>query len=179
MSDIEQIPSDSLPKWDSPVLPEDAVVIILVNETNHDFGGSVQNAYQLELSRVAANNRLQGNTTTVFSEGADISIPEGAIVPAYVESFDPHLVKRAQASSETTRAQFLIFGRTQNIDDSYDIQSSGFLKFAEDHNYEVGQEYWLSDSSPGGVTTDEPNNAYAQKLFTVIDSKTLQVNLGD
>lgn len=176
---MEQVASDALPTWEAPSLPANAKLIILVDEMNYDFGGTIQNAYKLDLDRIAANNLRQGNTTVLYSEGADISIPAGKVVPAYVESFDPHLTKRAQASSETTKAQFLILGRTQNVDDSYDVQSSGFIKFASDHTYEVGQVYYLSDSAPGGVTTDAPDGSYVQKLFTVIDSKTLQVSLGE
>lgn len=173
----EQIPSDGLPIWDKPLLPENSTIIVLVDEENYDFGGTVQNAYRLELDRIASNNALQGSTSVLYSAGADISIPTGTVVPAYVESFDPHLTKRAQASSNTTKAQFLIIGRTQNVDDSYDIQSSGFHKFTEDHTYEVGQVYYLSDSAPGGVTTDAPTGALVQKLFTVIDKKTIQINI--
>lgn len=177
METTEQIASDAVPVWDKPVLPIDAELIVLVNEENFDFGGTIQNAYRLPLERIAANNALQGNTAVIYSPNADISIPEGKVVPAYVESFDPHLTKRAQASSETTKAQFLIIGRTQNVDDSYDVQSSGFYKFPVDHTYEVGQVYYLSDSAPGGVTTEAPTSSTVQKLFTVLDSKTIQINL--
>lgn len=181
MSDqTEQINSEDLPIYPGLTLPEDAHLIILVDEANYDFGGNLQAAYRLELSRVIPNGTKQGITYSLLAtgdDGADIAIPDASVVPAYVESFDPWSTKRAQASDETTKAKFLIISLNQNVDDAYVIQAAGFYSFPTTHEYEVGKTYYLSDSAPGGVTNVAPPGI-VQPLFYVIDNKTILIDIG-
>lgn len=180
--EIEQVNSDDLPLYDKPTLPDDAFLILLANEQNFDFGGTIQNAYRLDLDRIVPNNTKQGVTYSVLAtgqDGADISIPDGSVVPAYVESFDPYEVKRAQAIVPgVTKAQFLIISLNQNVDNSYIIQSSGFYTFPTTHNYDIGKTYYLSDSAAGGVTDVAPSGV-VQQLFQVIDERTISIRIGE
>lgn len=179
---IEQVNSEDLPIYSKSTIPDDTTLIILVNEENFDFGGTMQNAYRLPLDRILPNNTRQGVTYSLFAngdDGADITIPEGTVVPAYVEAFDPYRVLRAQAVSPgVSKAQFLIISLNQNVDDTYVVQSSGFYTFAEAHNYDIGKKYYLSDSAPGGVTDVAPSGI-VQPLFTVVDDRTILVNIGE
>ena len=146
---IEQINSDDLPLYSKSTLPDDAFLILLANEPNFDFGGTIQNAYRLNLDRVVPNSTKQGISYSLASpSGTDIDIPDGTVVPAYVEQFSPNEVMRAQANSATTEAQFIIISYNQNIDGSYIIQGNGFYTFPAAHSYDIGKTYYLSDVLP-------------------------------
>lgn len=178
---IEQVNSDDLPIYNKSTLPENAELILLVDEQNYDFGGTLSAAYRLPLSRVIPNNTKQGliysiNATGI--NGADIAIPTGTVVPAYVEAFDPHEVKRAQASSPTSKAKFLIISLDQNVDNNYIVQSHGFYTFPELHSYNIGSTYYLSDSAAGGVTDVQPVGI-VQPLFYVLDGRTIELRIGE
>lgn len=175
--EIEQVNSQDLPIWDKNYLPESAEIIMLVEEQNFDYGGNISAAYRLQMDRIVANNTRQGNVFTITDLEAGITIPEGTVVPAYVESFEPYHLKRSQASSITTKARFMIISRNQNVDGGYVVQSSGYYSFNEPHAYSVGQTYYLSDSASGGVTTVPPSGI-VQPLFYVVDALTIQITIG-
>lgn len=175
---IEQVDTDDLPIYSQSTLPDNANLIVLVDEQNYDFGGTLQAAYRLPLDRVVPTNTRQNVSYSLKATGgADINIPAGAVVPAYVEAFDPYNVVRAQASSSTSMAQFLIIGLNQNVDDTYVVQNTGFYTFTEPHTYDIGAQYYLSDSVTGGVTTSKPSSN-AQPLFRAIDAYTIAINIG-
>ena len=175
--DTQQINSGDLPVYDKPQLPTNGSIILLTEEPNYSDGGTIQLAYQLPVDRIFPNNSVQKVSYSLFSEGADINVPSGNVVPAYVETFEPYTIQRANASNTTTRAQFLIVGVDNNVDNSYIIQNAGYYSFPTTHNYEVGQKYYLSDTVNGGVTTNPPNNKI-QPLFIAVDKKTIQILLG-
>lgn len=175
----ELINSDDLPIYSKPTLPDTAWVVLLAEEPNYDFGGVLSAAYRLDLDRLVPNGTKQSLTyslTATGTNGADISIPTGVVVPAYVEQFAPFQTKRAQATGAPTKAQFLIISLDQNVDDNYIIQSAGFYTFAATHSYDVGKIYYLSDSAPGGVTSVPPVGI-VQPLFTVVDSTTIKIHV--
>lgn len=177
--ETQQINSDDLPIYDKPELPENGHIILLTEEQNYGpDGGTIQLAYQVPLSRLIPNNSVQKVSYSLQSIGSDINIPSQTVVPAYVETFDPYTVQRANSSSNTTRAQFLIVGINPNIDDSYVIQKDGYYSFPTVHNYQVGQKYYLSPTVNGGVTTTPPVDN-PQTLFLPVDQKTIQILLGD
>lgn len=180
MSDkTEQVQTDDLPIYSKSTLPDNANVIVLVDEENYATGGTLQAAYRLGLDRIVPTNTRQSVTYSLHAngtEGADITIPAGTVVPAYVEAFDPYSVKRAQATSDTSLAQFLIIGLNQNVDDEYIVQNTGFYTFESAHTYNVGSLYYLSDSTTGGVTSTKPANN-VQPLFRVVDTKTIAINI--
>lgn len=173
----DEVQADSLPIWTKNFLPQSGQFIMLVEEPNYDLGGTITAAYRIPADRIIANNAVQGNVYTLVDAEATITVPELTVVPAYVESFAPNRLKRAQASSPTTLAMFLIVGLNQNVDDGYLIQHGGYFVFPEAHAYTVGAKYYLSSSAAGGVTTVAPNDN-VQPLFTVVDDRTIQVLIG-
>lgn len=173
----DEVNAEDLPIWDKPTLPDSAEVIMLTDEQNYDYGGTLTAAYRLPISRIVADNLIQGNTFTVTDETAAITIPAGSVVPGYIEAFDPFLLKRAQASSPTTKARFLILATNPNVDGGYVVQSSGYHVFTAPHGYLVGQTYYLSDSTAGGVTNVAPGGI-VQPLFYVVNNTTIQIQIG-
>ena len=176
--DTEQIQSSDLPVYDQATLPQDAKLILLVDKPDYDNGGQINVAYRLPLSRVMPGSAPQSVVYSLADPDAGITITEGEVVPAYVEGFGNFDLKRAIASSSTTKARFLIVALDQNIDGNYLIQGSGFFSFPTVHGYTVGHTYYLSDSSAGGVT-DTPPPGIAQPVFYVVDQKTILVTIGE
>lgn len=175
--DTEQIQSEDLPIYNKPTLPEKGQVVLLLEEPDYDNGGQMVSAYRLPLSRIVPGGSPQSVVYSRNDPDAGITIPEDEVVPAYVESFGNFDLKRAQASSATTKARFLIIGTDPNIDGNYLLQGHGFFQFPTVHNYNVGQTYYLSDSSPGGVTNTPPPGI-VQPIFFVVDQKTILVTIG-
>lgn len=176
---IEQVETGDLPVYSKSVLPDHANVIVLVDEENYAIGGTLQAAYRLPLDRIVPTNTRQSVPYSLHANGdngADIAIPSGEVIPAYVEAFNPFLVKRAQAATDTSLAQFLIISLNQNVDDEYIVQNTGFYTFEQPHNYGIGKLYYLSPSTTGGVTDAKPAN-YAQPLFRVVDEKTIAIEI--
>lgn len=174
----QQINADDLPVYGGATLPQDAALVILVEEPNYGpDGGTINLAYQLPLDRIVPTNAVQKISYSLFAEDAGINVPALTVVPAYIETFEPFLLKRASAASSVTKAQFLIVATDPNVDDGYIIQSSGYYKFPEAHGYSLGQKYYLSDTVIGGVTLTAPSGV-VQPLFTVIDAVTIQVTIG-
>lgn len=173
----EQIGSDEFPIYNKPTLPEDGQLILLSPEKDYDCGGDFTAAFRLPLSRLTPGSSFQSNTYSLSAPTSGITVSENQVVPAYVETFSPHQLKRAQANSSTTLAKFLIVGKDQNIDGSYIIQNSGYYSFPTVHGLSIGQTYYLSETDPGGITTQAPT--LAQPLFYVVDAQTIQLGIGD
>lgn len=175
--DTEQIDSSDLPVYDKPTLPEKGQLVLLVEEPDYDCGGEMVSAYRLPLNRVLPGGSKQSLVYSLSDVDAGITVPDNAVVPAYVESFGDFNLKRAIATSSTSKARFLIIGADPNIDGNYLVQNGGFFSFPTVHNYNVGQTYYLSDSVAGGVTSNPPSGI-AQPLFYVVDQKTIALNIG-
>lgn len=176
---IIQVGSDEVPVYNKSSLPQDAQIIILTEEQNFDYGGLLSVAYRLDLDRIIPSSARHNVWYSINSPDANISVPLGAVVPAFVESFSPYGLQRAQATiGGSSRAQFLIVSLDQNIDDNYVIQSSGFFTFDEPHNYDIGQTYYLSDSSAGAVTNTPPPGV-VQPLFVPVDPVTIRILIGE
>lgn len=176
--ETQQINADDLPVYSGAQLPADAVLVILVEEPNYGpDGGTINLAYQLPLERIVPTNAIQKLSYSLYAPDAGISVPALTVVPAYIESFEPFALKRASATSNTTKAQFLIVATDPNVDDGYIIQSNGYFKFPTAHGYSIGQKYYLSDTVIGGVTVTAPSSV-VQPLFVVLDATTIQINIG-
>lgn len=175
--DTEQIESADLPEYNQATLPATGKLILLVDQPDYNQGGQVSVAYRLPLSRVVPGSAPQSVLYSINDPDAGITIPDQTVVPAYVESFGTFDLKRAIASSSTTKARFLIVGVDQNIDGNYIIQGSGFYSFPTVHGYAPGTTYYLSDSVAGGITSTAPSGI-AQPLFYVVDQKTILINVG-
>lgn len=174
----QQINSGDLPVYDKPSLPESGKLILLAEQPDYDNGGKVVAAYQLPLSRVVPGSAAQSVVYSLNDPDAGIVVPEQAVVPGYVEGFGNFALKRAIATSATTKARFLIIGNDPNIDGNYILQGTGFYAFPTVHNYVPGNVYYLSDTAEGGVTNDSPSGI-AQPLFYVVDQKTILLMIGE
>lgn len=176
--ETQQINASDLPVYPKPQLPDDGSIVLLTTEPNYGpDGGTITLAYQLPIDRLIPNNTVQKVSYSLQSVSAGINIPTKTVVPAYIETFEPYTIKRANGNSTTTKAQFLIVELNPNIEDAYVIQASGYYSFPTTHNYEVGQKYYLSDTVDGGVTTTPPAES-PQVLFMPVDTKTIQILLG-
>lgn len=175
--DTEQIESSDLPLYDKATLPGTGKLVLLVDQPDYDNGGQVTVAYQLPLSRVVPGSAPQSVAYSLNDPDAGITIPDETVVPGYVEGFGSFDLKRAIATSSTTKARFLIVGIDQNIDGNYIIQGTGFYSFPTVHGYTPGNTYYLSDTAAGGVTNTPPSGI-AQPLFYVVDQKTILITIG-
>lgn len=175
--DTQLIGAGDVPTWSQSDIPESATIYMTLEEADQLNGGNILATYRLELSRILPVNSENSIIYSLHDDIADIAVPSGQVVPAYVEAFDPYRVKRAQAVNPgTSLAQFLIVALDQNVDNNYVVQASGFHKFQEPHNYLIGQQYYLSDSAAGGVTNVAPSGL-VQKLFIPVDEFTLLFNV--
>lgn len=172
-----QFGAGDLPIFNAPTIPEGAQLILLTEEVNYDLGGKFQAAYRLPVERLTGGTTFSSNTHSVYAPTAGITVPDGVVVPAYRETFGIFQLKRARANSNTTLAQYLIVGLDQNVDDAYLVVANGFYQFPGTHNYLIGQTYYLDEDNPGQVTTSPPS--LEQKLFTVVDSRTILVHIGE
>jgi hypothetical protein len=152
-------------------------LILLTEEVNYDLGGKFQAAYRLPLERLTGGTSFASNAHSLYAPTAGIIVPDNKVVPAYRETFGTFNLKRARANSNTTLAQFLIVGLDPNVDDSYLIAANGFYQFPASHGYLIGQTYYLDENNPGDVTTQPP--ALEQRLFTVIDGRTILIHIGE
>lgn len=174
-SATRQVGAGELPIFSAPTIPSSAKLILLVDEINYDIGGKMEVAYQLPIERLTGGTSFSSNSHSIYAPTAGISVPEGAAIPAFRETFGSFELKRAQANSNTTLAQFLIVRLDPNVDQSYIVTANGFYEFPVPHNYAIGQTYYLDENNPGQVTTTPP--ALAQRLFTVVDQRTILVNI--
>lgn len=175
--DTQLLASSDVPLWNKPGIPDDATVYMTLNEADQLNGGSILATYRIGLDRIIPTNQQNSIIYSLHDDQADIAVSTAQVVPAYVESFAPYRVRRAQAVAPgTSLAQFVIVSLDQNVDNSYIVQASGFHRFSEAHNYLVGQQYYLSDSSAGGVTNVAPAGI-KQRLFIPVDEFTIVFNL--
>lgn len=171
-----QVGAGDLPVFSEAIIPEDAYVILLTEGVDYDAGGKFQAAFRLPIERITgANGTASQNTHSIYAPTAGINIPENKAIPAFRESFGTYNLKRAQANNQSTLAQFLIVGDDVNVDNSYIVASNGFYQFPGAHGYLVGQKYYLDENNPGQVTTNPPS--LDQELFTVIDNRTILINI--
>ena len=96
------------------------------------------------------------------------------MVPAYVYSTSPNDIRVANSSDKTTLAQFLVLAKDTDVTGNYIVQSSGSYTFTNGHEYIVGKDYYLG--ADGFPTTERPDTN-AQKLFSVLDSMTIMIDL--
>lgn len=106
---------------------------------------------------------LEANNTT-------LTVPEGQVVPAYVQ---PAPVNNAVLIADSAEhADFLVVNVEAGI---ATCQSTGVIFFPQGHEYKViGAQYYLS-STAGQVTTDSTETG--RKLFKVISPTQLLINI--
>lgn len=78
----------------------------------------------------------------------------------------------AQSDSDATLAMAVV---SSVVDvDNFGISAFGVTEIPS-HGFTVGEEYYLSDTIAGGVTTTEPS--LSQPIFKVIDTNTIFINI--
>ena len=103
----------------------------------------------------------------VIEPNNTIEVPEGQVIAGkIVNNGSYNTVEVAEDS-----ADFLIVG---NLGTMLKIQNTGFVYIPNGHQYVVGQDYWLSATTPGEVVTDSTSGVH---LFKPISSTQLAVNI--
>lgn len=151
----------SLPLLDVTRVPDD---LDLIGGSNKEY----------QSWRIPATYFLGGalnSSKYVVPEGTEIENYQ--VKPVYfVNSFTT--IVPAQANSIDTTAMALA---VTSADDTTTIMSNGFFTFERPHLYEVGKTYYLSQSNAGEVVSVRPSAGVIQPLFTVIDQKTISINV--
>lgn len=110
----------------------------------------------------------QFETRTITQNGHGFTIVNNVPLPAYVNTSGQ--VVLAQADNLDTLSVFLI---TEIIDaNTIRVQQSGFLN-ATGHGLNVGEYYFLSNTTPGGITNVEPQATINDVVLFVVDANTL------
>lgn len=99
-----------------------------------------------------------------------LTVPEGQVVPAYVQAAQTNNAVLMADSAE--HADFLVVSVEAGL---ATCQSTGVIFFPQGHQYTVtGAQYYLS-STPGQVTTNSAETG--RKLFKVISRTQLLINM--
>jgi hypothetical protein len=149
---------------------------MVTEQENPACGGNVLALYHLNLSRVLPGGDLQNNVYSVAKNGAIITVPENQVRAGYIRATTPYDVRLASAAAPVSRARFLILVEDPNDTDRFLIQSHGFHTFPDVHGYIIGQDYYLSDTTPGEFVTTAPATN-PQRVFTVIDAVTILIDI--
>lgn len=173
-SPIRAIPLDQIPVWGESKVPVDSYLIMMANVYVEQYGCKIPAAYRLPISRLTPGSTLQSNTYSLAGNGFNQEIPVNKVVPAYVYSTSPNDIRVANSSDKTTLAQFLVLTKDTDVTGNYIVQSSGSYTFANGHEYIVGKDYYLG--ADGFPTTERPDTN-AQKLFSVLDSTTIMIDI--
>lgn len=173
-SPIRAIPMDQIPVWGEAKVPADSYLIMMTNVYVEQYGCKVPAAYRLPISRLTPGSTFQSNTYSLAGNGFNQEIPVNKVVPAYVYSTSPNDIRVANSSDKTTLAQFLVLAKDTDVTGNYIVQSSGSYTFTNGHEYIVGKDYYLG--ADGFPTTERPDTN-AQKLFSVLDSMTIMIDL--
>lgn len=173
-SPIRAIPLDQIPVFGEARIPSDAYLIMMAETYVEAYGCKIPAAYLLPINRLTPGATLQSNTYSLAGNGFNQEIPSDKVVPAYVYSTAPNDIRIANSSDKTTLAQFLILAKDTDVTGNYIVQSSGSYTFTNGHSYIVGKDYYLG--ADGFPTTERPDTN-AQKLFSVLDSMTIMIDL--
>lgn len=171
---VRSIPADQLPTFDKAKLPAETYALILASTYVEAYGCNILAPYRLSINRLTSNGTLQPNVYSLAGNGFNQTIDINKVAPGYVYSTSPNDIRVASANDKTTLAQFIILSKDSNISGNYYVQSSGAYTFTNGHEYVIGKDYYLG--ADGYPTTERPDTN-AQKLFTVLDSTTIMIDL--
>lgn len=117
----------------------------------------------------ALPNGGNANLFTLDGNNPTLTIPEGQVVPAYVQNEGTKNV--VSPAGPNHQAQFFVVG---TYGDLLLCQGTGVINILEGTDYIIGVQYYLSNT-PGEVTTDPTQTG--QKLFTAVSPTKLLINL--
>lgn len=134
---------------------------------NPSTGVTIATPVRIPGARVMPTGNL-ANMTALDTNNEGLEIPENQVRGGYIDVQPGGNVMRLSDSSH--RAMFLM---VQNYSEGKMlIQATGFLRISAGHNYIVGRTYYLD--AVGAPTTD--SSITGQKIFTVLDNYTLNIN---
>lgn len=113
------------------------------------------------------------NQFTLEANNTTLSVPEGQVVPAYLQP--GATINAVLMADSANHCDFLVIGVEDIANGLALCQSTGVLNFPAGHNYKViGAQYYLS-STPGQVTTSASETG--KKLFKVVSRTQLLINM--
>lgn len=171
---VRAIPGEEIPRWEKTVLPEEGYLLMAAVLKDQQCGRNLPFLYHLPISTLTPGSTFQGNTYSARANGSTIAVPADQVVPAFVYSSTPNDIRLAKKGESA--AQFLVIAKDEGIDGNLIIQANGFYTFKSGHKYIPGFVYYLG--TDGKPTTDSTFlDGKRQKLFTVIDSRTISINI--
>ena len=172
---IKSLDTADLPVWGDSVLPPNGYLLMSSVQKDTRCGDEVPYYFHLPIASLTPGSTVQGNTYKANGNGATIVVPEQQVKAGYTYNNAPNDIRYAENhEDEFVKAQYIILAQSDN--GSYIIQGSGFYTFAGGHKYIVGYTYYLGEN--GDPTTDSTfYNGVRQKLFEVIDQRTILINI--
>ena len=172
---IKSLDANDVPVWGDSVLPSNGYLWMTSVQRDSRCGDEIPYLYQLPISSLTPGSTIQGNTYKANGNGATIAVPEQQVKAGYTYNNAPNDIRFAENhEDEFVRAQYIILSQAEN--GAYNIQGSGFYTFPGGHKYIIGYTYYLGEN--GDPTTDSSFfNGVRQKLFEVIDQRTILINI--
>lgn len=136
-------------------------------------GGEMVDTIALVPTEAVVPQGSNANQFPLETNNTTLKVPEGQVVPAYVQAGATNAVLVADSAAH---CDFLVISAEQNMANAIAMcQSTGVVQFPAGHAYKtVGIQYYLS-STPGQVTTDASQTG--RKLFKVISRTQLLINM--
>lgn len=171
---VRAIPGEEIPTWGKNTLPEEGYLLMAAVQKDQQCGRNLPYLYHLPINQLTPGATFQSNTYSARANGSTIAVPADQVVPAFVYSNTPNDIRVAKNGESF--AQFMVLSKDETIDGNLIIQNGGFYTFPSGHKYIPGFVYYLG--TDGKPTT---NGAFVegkrQKLFTVIDGRTISIDL--
>lgn len=155
----------TLPVYNEAVLPED---LDLIGGSNKEY-----QSWRIPVKMILPGGTLNPSTYNIPTNATSVEVPAGQVTPIFIPN-SLSAAEPASAANAGTTAMALAIAVSES---EITIQSSGFLKFARPHMYEVGKTYYLSQEVAGEVVSVRPTAGIVQPLFTVIDQLTIAINI--
>ena len=156
----------SLPLLDVTKVPDD---LDLIGGSNKEY----------QSWRIPASYFLPGGTlnhVTYKVPATDgVVLPQHQVVPVYIPSADePWTMAIADGTNQEATDIAVALDEDKT---SFTIMKNGYYTFSRPHMYEVGKTYYLSQTNAGEVVSVRPTAGTIQPLFSVVDQKTISINV--
>lgn len=169
---VQLINAREVPVWEQATLPTETYIHASIKQYNPQTAADELNRYNIPVQDLLGLKTSAD--ATVPKNGSEIKPVARQFVAAYISKNQPHAVTQGDGDH---RAQFLIIGENANDNTRFDIKNSGVYVFTEGHDYNViGGEYYMNDK--GNIVTDpKSGDKDNQHLFTVLDSRTILIDM--
>lgn len=172
---VRSLDSEDVPIWGEATLPEKGYLLMAAIQQDRQCGEYIPYLYHLPIASLTPGSTIQGNTYVANANGGVIAIPPKQVRAGYTYNNRPNDMRLATLNDEEfLKAQYIVLA--QNDAQSYIIQGTGFYTFSAGHDYIPGYTYYLGEN--GEPTTDSSYvDGVRQKLFEVIDQRTILINI--